>query len=42
MVDNAERGLAKACEARPGAQIIDYSAAPVFMDAHAKCRHQVG
>ena len=39
MVDNAEQGLAKACEAT-GAQIIDYSAAPVFMDAHAKCRHQ--
>ena len=29
MVDNAEQGLAKACEAT-GAQIIDYSAAPVF------------
>lgn len=39
MVDNAEQGLAKACEAT-GAQIIDYSAAPVFMDAQAKCRHQ--
>ena len=39
MVDNAEQGLAKACEAT-GAQIIDYSAAPVFMDAYAKCRHQ--
>ena len=23
-----------------GAQIVDYSAAPVFMDEHAKCRHQ--
>lgn len=39
MVDNAEQGLKKACEAT-GAQIKDYSAAPVFMDAHAKCRHQ--
>ena len=39
MVDNAERGLAKACAAT-GAQITDYSAAPVFMDANAKCRHQ--
>ncbi len=39
MVDNAEQGLAKACEAT-GAQVVDYSAAPVFMDAHAKCRHQ--
>ena len=39
MVDNAEQGLAKACAAT-GAQITDYSAAPVFMDANAKCRHQ--
>ena len=39
MVDNAEKGLAAACAAT-GAQVRDYSAAPVFMDAHAKCRHQ--
>jgi len=39
IVDNAEKGLAKACAAT-GAQICDYSAAPVFMDANAKCRHQ--
>ncbi|MGL4519068.1 MAG: GH3 auxin-responsive promoter family protein [Phocaeicola sp.] len=39
MIDNAEKGLAKAC-AETGAQIIDYTAAPVFMDAAAKCRHQ--
>ncbi|NCC10589.1 MAG: GH3 auxin-responsive promoter family protein [Bacteroidia bacterium] len=39
IVDNAEKGLAKACAAT-GAQIADYSAAPVFMDARAKCRHQ--
>ena len=39
IVDNAEKGLTKACAAT-GAQIIDYSAAPVFMDEHAKCRHQ--
>lgn len=39
IVDNAEKGLAKACAAT-GAQIADYSAAPVFMDANAKCRHQ--
>ena len=39
IVDNAEKGLAKACTAT-GAQIVDYSAAPVFMDEHAKCRHQ--
>jgi len=39
IVDNAERGLAKACEVT-GALISDYSAAPVFMDSTAKCRHQ--
>ena len=39
IVDNAEKGLAKACAAT-GAMITDYSAAPVFMDANAKCRHQ--
>lgn len=39
IVDNAEKGLAKACAAT-GAQICEYSAAPVFMDANAKCRHQ--
>lgn len=39
IVDNAENGLAKAC-AETGAQIHEYSAAPVFMDHNAKCRHQ--
>lgn len=39
IVDNAEKGLAKAC-AITGAQISEYSAAPVFMDQSAKCRHQ--
>ena len=39
IVDNAEKGLEKAC-AETGAQITDYTAAPVFMDANAKCRHQ--
>lgn len=39
IVDNAEKGLAKAC-AETGAQVSDYSAAPVFMDENAKCRHQ--
>ncbi len=39
IVDNAEKGLERACAAT-GAQISDYSAAPVFMDEHAKCRHQ--
>lgn len=39
IVDNAEKGLAKAC-AQTGALIAEYSAAPVFMDVNAKCRHQ--
>jgi len=39
MVDNAEQGLARACK-ETGAQVSEYSAAPVFMDADAKCRHQ--
>ena len=39
IVDNAEKGLARACR-ETGAQVLDYSAAPVFMDANAKCRHQ--
>jgi hypothetical protein len=39
MVDNAEQGLARACKVT-GAQVAEYSAAPVFMDADAKCRHQ--
>ena len=37
--DNAERGLQYACE-QTGAQVSEYTAAPVFMDANAKCRHQ--
>lgn len=39
IIDNAEKGLAAACEAT-GSQVVEYSAAPVFMDANAKCRHQ--
>ena len=39
MVDNAEKGLQKAC-AETGAQVLEYTAAPVFMDANAQCRHQ--
>ncbi len=39
VVDNAEKGLQKAC-AETGAQVLEYTAAPVFMDADAKCRHQ--
>ena len=39
IVDNAEKGLKKACEVT-GAQVSEYTAAPVFMDANAQCRHQ--
>ena len=39
IMDNAERGLAYACE-QTGAELLEYTAAPVFMDEHAKCRHQ--
>ena len=39
IVDNAEQGLAYACE-QTGAEVLEYTAAPVFMDAQAKCRHQ--
>lgn len=39
IVDNAEKALAKTC-AVTGAQIAEYSAAPVFMNEQAKCRHQ--
>ena len=39
IVDNAEKGLAYACELT-GAEVLEYTAAPVFMDGNAKCRHQ--
>ena len=39
IVDNAEKGLAYACE-QTGAEVLEYTAAPVFMDNKAKCRHQ--
>ena len=39
IVDNAEKGLAYACE-KTGAEVLEYTAAPVFMDDNAKCRHQ--
>ena len=39
IVDNAEKGLAEACAAT-GAQVLEYTAAPVYMDAAGKCRHQ--
>lgn len=39
IMDNAENGLAYACK-ETGAEIREYTAAPVYMDASAKCRHQ--
>ena len=39
IMDNAEQGLAYACK-ETGAEVLEYTAAPVFMDAEAKCRHQ--
>ena len=39
MVDNAEKGLAEAC-AKTGAEVAEYTAAPIFMDTEGKCRHQ--
>ena len=39
IVDNAEQGLAQACR-ETGAEVLEYTAAPVFMDGNAKCRHQ--
>ena len=39
IVDNAEHGLHAACQ-QTGAEVLEYSAAPVFMNANGKCRHQ--
>ena len=39
IVDNAEQGLQYACQ-QTGAEVSEYTAGPVFMDNHAKCRHQ--
>ena len=39
IMDNAEQGLTYACKTT-GAEVLEYTAAPVFMDAEAKCRHQ--
>ncbi len=39
IVDNAEKGLAEACRVT-GAEVLEYTAAPVFMDDRGKCRHQ--
>lgn len=39
IVDNAEQALAHVCR-ETGAEVLEYTAAPVFMDAGGKCRHQ--
>ncbi len=39
IVDNAEQGLLYACR-NTGAEVREYTAAPVFMDSDARCRHQ--
>lgn len=39
IVDNAEAGLAEACR-QTGAEVLEYTAAPVFMAEDGKCRHQ--
>lgn len=39
IMDNAEKGLAYACK-QTGAEVSEYTAAPVYMDSNAKCRHQ--
>lgn len=39
IVDNAEKGLLYACQ-KTGAEVREYTAAPVFMDQDAHCRHQ--
>ena len=39
IVENAERGLEQACS-ETGARVLEYTAAPVFMDSDAKCCHQ--
>lgn len=37
--DNAEKGIDYACR-HTGAEVKEYTAAPVFMDSQAQCRHQ--
>ena len=39
IVDNAEKGLAEACR-QTGAHVLEYTAAPIFMDNEGHCRHQ--
>lgn len=39
IVDNAEKGLAEACR-QTGAHVLEYTAAPIFMNDEGHCRHQ--
>ena len=39
IVDNAEQGLAYACQ-QTGAQVLEYTEAPVFMNEEGKCSNQ--
>ena len=39
IVENAEKGLQMACR-ETGARVLEYTAAPVFMDENAHCCHQ--
>ncbi len=39
IVENAEKGLEMACR-ETGAKVLEYTAAPVFMDENAHCYHQ--
>ena len=39
IVDNAEKGIEYACR-KTGAEVLEYTAAPVFMGSDGKCRHQ--
>ena len=39
IIDNAEQALAFACH-ETGAEVAEYTAAPIFMDDNARCRHQ--
>lgn len=39
IIDNAERAIASACAAT-GAKVVDYTAAPIYMESRAKGSHQ--
>ena len=39
IVDNAEKALHEAC-LKTGAEVLEYTAAPIYMDASGHCRHQ--